>query len=77
METIFMSTEDSKTNKSNKFRDCFTDNLNLKSPNKTKYLLHLQEHKSTYKSSKFKISAPTWNDEFDLLGGSYSLSRAF
>ena len=73
METIFMSTEDSKTNKSNKFRDCLPDNLNLKSPNKTKYLLHLQENKSTYKSSKFKISAPTWNDEFDLLGG----SRAF
>ena len=24
--------------------------------------------------NKFKISAPTWNDEFDLLDGSYSVS---
>ena len=23
---------------------------------------------------KFKISAPTWNEEFELLGGSYSIS---
>ena len=25
--------------------------------------------KSTYKNNKFKISAPTWNVEFDLLDG--------
>ena len=30
--------------------------------------------KSAYNNSKFKISAPTWNDEFDLLDGSYSIS---
>ena len=27
-----------------------------------------------YNNNKFKISAPTWNDEFDLSGGSYSIS---
>ena len=29
--------------------------------------------KSEYNYNKFKISAPTWNDEFDLPNGSYSL----
>ena len=26
-----------------------------------------------YNNNKFKISAPTWNDTFDLPGGSYSI----
>ena len=30
--------------------------------------------KSSYNNNKFKISAPTWNDEFELLNGSYSVS---
>ena len=30
--------------------------------------------KSSYKNNKFKISAPTWNDEFELPDGSYSVS---
>ena len=30
--------------------------------------------KSEYKSNKFKTSAPTWNDTFDLLDGSYSIA---
>ena len=30
--------------------------------------------KSTYNSNKFKISAPTWNDKFELPDGSYSVS---
>ena len=30
--------------------------------------------KSEYKNNKFKISAPTWNDTFDLPGGSYSIA---
>ena len=34
METIFMNTTNSKTNKSNRFFDQFTDKLNLKTPNK-------------------------------------------
>ena len=33
MKTIFMSTENSRTNESNKFIYRFTDKLNLKSPN--------------------------------------------
>ena len=30
--------------------------------------------KSEYNNNKFKISAPTWNDEFNLPDGSYSVS---
>ena len=30
--------------------------------------------KSAYNNNKFKISAPNWNDEFDLPDGSYSIS---
>ena len=28
----------------------------------------------SYKNTKFKISAPTWNEKFELLDGSYSIS---
>ena len=31
--------------------------------------------KDTYNNNKFKISAPTWNEEFELLDGSYSVSE--
>ena len=30
--------------------------------------------KNSYKNNKFKISAPTWSDEFELPDGSYSIS---
>ena len=31
--------------------------------------------KKSYKNNKFKISAPTWNEEFQLTDGSYSVSH--
>ena len=30
--------------------------------------------KSAYNNNRFEISAPTWNDEFNLPDGSYSIS---
>ena len=30
--------------------------------------------KSSYNNNKFKISSSTWNDEFELIDGSYSVS---
>ena len=30
--------------------------------------------KSSYNNNKFKISATTWNDKFELADGSYSVS---
>ena len=31
--------------------------------------------KSSYNNNKFKISAPTWTDKFELPDGSYSVSN--
>ena len=35
--------------------------------------IHGKDIKKSYKNNKFKISAPTWNEEFELPDGSYSL----
>ena len=58
----------------------FTDKLNFKNPNENMALANLsifytwKNIKSEYNNNKFKISAPTYNDEFKLLDGSYSVS---
>ena len=73
-----MNTLNNKTNESNKFIYQFTDKLNLKNPNKNTALANLSIHytwkniKSEYNNNRLKISAPTWNDTFDLPNGSYS-----
>ena len=75
-----MNTLNNKTNKSNIFADQFTDKLNLKNSNKNIALANLSIYytwrniKSEYNNNKFKIHAPTWNDEFNLPSGSYSVS---
>ena len=75
-----MNTWNSETNGSNKFMYQFTDKLNLRNPNKYMALANLSIYytwkniKSEYNNNKFKTSAPTWNDEFNLPGGSYSVS---
>ena len=57
-----------------------TDKLNLKNRNKNIALANLSIYykwrniKSAYNNNKFKISAPTWNDGFDLPDGSYGIS---
>ena len=33
----------------------------------------MEKHKRSYNNNKFEISAPTWNDEFELPDGSYSV----
>ena len=79
METIFINTENSKTNESNKSIYQFTDKLNLKTTNNKNNigLVNLSIYytgkniKSAYNNNKCKISAPTWNDGFDLPDGSY------
>ena len=75
-----MNTANSKTNESNKFVYHFTDKLNLKNPNKNIALANLSIYytwknvKSSYNNNKFKISAPTWNEKFDVPDGSYSIA---
>ena len=74
-----MNSENSKTNESNKFVYQFTDKINVKNSNKSIGLVNLSIYytskniKSAYNNNKFKISAPTWNDKFDLPDGSYSI----
>ena len=74
-----MNTENSKTNESHRFRLDLTDQLNLKNPKKNMALANLSIYytwkniKSEYNNNKFKISAPTWNETFDLPDGSYSI----
>ena len=81
METFFMNSKNSKTNESYKFRYDLIDKLDLKNPNKNMTLANLSIYytwknvKSTYKNNKFKISAPTWNETFDLPDGSYNISE--
>ena len=75
-----MDTENSKTSEPHRFKLDLTDKLNLKNPNKNMALANLSIYytwkniKSEYNNNKFKISAPTWNDTFDLPDGSYSIA---
>ena len=74
-----MNTENSKTNEPHRFKLDLTDKLNLKNPNKNMALANLSIYytwkniKSEYKINKFKISASTWNENFDLPDVSYSI----
>ena len=80
MQAIFMNTENIKTNEPHRFKLDLTDKLNLKNPNKKMAFANLSIYytwksiKSKYNNNKFKISAPTWNNTFDLSDGSYSIS---
>ena len=75
-----MNSENSKTSKYHRFRLDLADKLNLKDPKTNMDLANLSIYytwkniKSEYNNNKFKISAPTWNDTFDLPDGSYSIS---
>ena len=80
MDTIFMNSENSKTSEYHVLVLKLTDKLDLRRGQKTVALSNLSIYyawkniKSSYNNSKFKISAPTWNEEFELPDGSYSIS---
>ena len=76
-----MNTENYKTSESSKFIYQLTDKRNLKTPNNKHIgLINLSIYytwknvKLECNNNKFKISAPTWNDTFDLSDGSNSIS---
>ena len=81
METFFMNSKNSKTNETYRFKYDLIDKLDLKNPNKNMALANLSIYytrknvKSTYSNNKFKISAPTWHETFDLPDGSYNISE--
>ena len=80
MDTIFINSENSKTSDPNRLLLNLLDKINLKRKHKYVALSNLSCYytwkniRKSYKNNKFKISAPTWNDEFELSHGSYSLS---
>ena len=71
-----MNTENSKTNEPHRFILSLGDKVDLKDPSKNMALANLSTYytwkniKSAYSNSKLKVSAPSWNDEFDLPDGS-------
>ena len=73
-----MNTENNTTNEPRRFRLSLSDILDLKDPGKNMALVNLSIYytwkniKSVCNNNKFKVSAPTLNDEFDLPDGSYS-----
>ena len=77
---IFMNTENSKTSEQHIFVLNLTQILDLRSSNKQVALQNLSFHymwkntRQQYENNKLKIMAPTWNDEFELTDGSYSVS---
>ena len=79
MEIIFLNIEKSKTCKPHRLKLDLTDKRNLKKPNKNMTLANSSIYytwkniKLEYNNNKFKISAPTWNDTFDLPDCSYSI----
>ena len=78
METIFMNTENSKTNEPHEFVLNLSQRLDLRSSDKHVALQNLSIYytckniREQYKNNKLKIIAPTWNDELELCNGSYS-----
>ena len=79
METIFMNTENSKTNEPHRFKLDLSDKLNLKNPKKNIALVNFSTYytwkniKSEYNNNKCKISALTWSETFDIPDGSYTI----
>ena len=80
MDTIFMNSENSRTSEYHVLLLKLVDKLDLRKGQKSVALSNLSIYytwknmKSSYKNNKFKISAPTWSDEFELPGRSYSIS---
>ena len=83
MNTKFMNFEDSKISEPHRLLLNLTDKTDLKRKDKYIALSNLSIYYTwknyirkikSYKNNKFKISAPTWNEEFELPNRSYSIS---
>ena len=80
MDTIFMNSENSRTPEYHVLTLKLTDKLDLRRGQKTVALSNLSIYytwkniKSSYNNNKFKISAPTWSEEFELPEGPHSVS---
>ena len=81
MDTIFTNSENSKTSKPHVLILKLNNNLDLTIGEKIIAISNLSIYyawkniKTSYNNNNFKISAPTWNDKFELPDGSYSVSN--
>ena len=79
MNTIFANSKNSKRSDPHRLLLNLTDKINLKRKGKYIALSNLSIYytwkniKTSYKNNKFKISAPTWNEEFELPDESNSI----
>ena len=75
-----MNTENSKANEPHKFVVNLPQRLDLRSSSKHVVLQNLSIYytwkniRKQFKNNKLKTIVPTWNDEFELPDGSYSVS---
>ena len=80
MNMIFMNSENGKTSDPRRLLLNLTDKIDLRRKDKYIALSNLSIYytwkniKKSSKSNTFKISAPTWNEEFELPDGSCSKS---
>ena len=80
MVTMFMNSENSKTSDSHRLLLNFLNEINLNRSDKYVALSNLSIYytykniKEFYKNNEFKISFPTWTEEFELPDGSNSVS---
>ena len=74
-----MNFENSKTSEHHVLLLDLTDDLDLRRGEKTVALSNFSIYytwkniKSSYNNNKFKISAPTWSEEFELPDGSFKI----
>ena len=80
MDTIFINSENSIISEHHVLVLKLTDKLDLRRGQKSVALSNVSIYytwknvKSSYNNNRFKISAPTWSEEFKLPDGSYSIS---
>ena len=80
MDTIFMNSKNSGTYDPHKLLLNLADEMSLKRNDKYFVLSNLSIYytwkniKKSYNNNKFNMSAPAWNEEFELPDGSHSVS---
>ena len=81
MDTIFLNSENSRTFEHHVLILKLIDKLDLRRGKRRVALSNLSIYytwkniKSSYNNNKFKISPPSWSDEFQLPDGSFSKIR--
>ena len=76
MKTIFINSRNIKRSDPHRLLPNLTDKIDLRRKDKYIVLSNLSIYytwkniKKSYKNNKFKISAQTWNEEFELSEGS-------